>query len=130
MRGRFFLLFVLVACSKDPDADPTKLDGGGNDRDANNGADGSTTNDGGTGDGGDAGPQAKGPLFAFVGSNDGKIRSYLVDEATGAWTLKKDSSAGSNPSFLAFDPPRRRVVATDENNGGGAVRSFTFDPAT
>jgi 6-phosphogluconolactonase len=75
----------------------------------------------------DAGP--RGPLFAFVGSSDGKIRSYRVDSALGTWTLAKESTAGNNPSFLAFDPTRRRVVAVDEA-GGGLVRSFAFDPST
>ncbi|MBS2014564.1 MAG: lactonase family protein [Deltaproteobacteria bacterium] len=75
----------------------------------------------------DAGPVGK--LFAFVGSSDGKIRSYGVDAKLGTWTFVKESAAGTNPSFLAFDPPRRRVVAVD-SAGGGLVRSFAFDPAT
>lgn len=70
-----------------------------------------------------------GPLFAFVGSSDGKIRVYDVDADTGALAFKKESSAGTNPSFLAFDPARRRVVAVDEI-GTGQVRSFDFDPAS
>lgn len=76
---------------------------------------------------GSGGPM--GQLFAFVGSSDGKIRSYTVDVATGAWTLAKESSAGANPSFLALDPPRRRVVAIDEG-ASGIVRSFAFEPTT
>jgi 6-phosphogluconolactonase len=62
-----------------------------------------------------------------VGSGDGKVRKYTVDANSGAWTLAKESNAGSNPSFLAFDPPRRRIVAVDES-GSGTVRSFSFDP--
>ena len=80
----------------------------------------------------DAAPDAAaaGPLFAFVGSGDGKIRVYEVDPDSGALSFKKESSAGTNPSFLAFDPARRRVVAVDELGGMGQVRSFDFDPAT
>jgi 6-phosphogluconolactonase (cycloisomerase 2 family) len=63
-------------------------------------------------------------LFAFVGSSDGKIRSYAVDSTSGGWMLKHESNAGANPSFLAFDPSRRRVVATDESAGSGIVRSW------
>jgi 6-phosphogluconolactonase len=73
-------------------------------------------------------PKPAGRLFAFVGSADGKIRVFDVDATSGAWTPKKESNAGSNPSFLAFDPARRRVLATDET--GGLVRAFAFDPAT
>lgn len=69
------------------------------------------------------------PLFALVGSADGKIRSYAVDPTTGTWSLKRENSAGTNPSFLAFDPTRRRVVSTDETSTG-LVRSFAFDPNT
>jgi 6-phosphogluconolactonase len=72
---------------------------------------------------------ALGELFAFVGSADGKVRVYAVDAPSGAWTIKKESNAGTSPSFLAFDPPRRRVVAVDEIDQG-MVRSFAFDVQT
>lgn len=71
-----------------------------------------------------------GPLLLFVGSGDGKVRVYDVDPASGALTFKKASSAGKNPSFLAFDPSRRRVVAVDEIAEMGQVRSFAFDSST
>ncbi len=131
------MIALFAACSGD-DASP----GGptvGPGADAQAGTDGGTvpSGDGGvTADGspgpseagGDAAPV--GELFGFVGSKDGKIRVYAVDASSGAWTLKKESSAGTNPSFLAFDPARRRVVATDESGGAGLVRSFSFDPAS
>jgi 6-phosphogluconolactonase len=72
---------------------------------------------------------ASAPLFLFVGSYDGNIRVYDVDAATGALTFKQMTSAGTNPSFLAFDPSRRRVVAVDETDTG-KVRSFAFDPSS
>jgi len=71
---------------------------------------------------------ARGSLFAFVGSSDGKIRAYVVDALAGTFSLERESNAGTNPSFLAFDPTRRRVVAVDEVGGMGFVRSFAFDP--
>jgi len=121
---------VAVACSSEPeDARPGTL------------ADGAVATDDGRSkllqDGrvddaqaaSDNGAVAMGALFGFVGSSDGKVRTYLVDSASGAWTLKKESSAGQNPSFLAFDPSRRRVVAVDEA-AGGLVRAFAFDSAS
>ena len=133
MRTRWLFVCLLTACScdKDPAADPPKDDGGSIESDAATTPDASTPVDASVpNDAGDAGKKPVGPLFAFVGSNDGKIRAYLVDEVNGTWTFKKESDAGSNPSFLAFDPSRRRVVATDETGGSGAIRSFTFDPAS
>jgi 6-phosphogluconolactonase len=123
------------ACSTEPKAaDPSST--GRSDGGPSGDRDGAAPTGGGTDDGsapaGDAGPDAAlaGPLFAFVGSNDGKIRVYDVDPDTGALAFKKESNAGTNPSFLAFDPGRRRVVAVDEIGGMGQVRSFDFDPAT
>lgn len=80
-------------------------------------------------DGGPDAALARGELFAFTGSTDGKIRVYAVDGASGAWTLRRESNAGTNPTFLAFDPARRRVLAVNEITAG-LVRSFSFDPTT
>ncbi len=122
-----------VACSSDPETGGSSGSSGGTSSGSNgDSGDGSVTNDSASDSGidaprdADAGPV--GQLFAFVGSSDGKIRSYRVDSA-GTWTPAKESNAGTNPSFLAFDPSRRRVVAVDES-GGGLVRSFAFDPGT
>jgi 6-phosphogluconolactonase len=73
-------------------------------------------------------PAAPEVLYAFVGSGDGKLRTYKVDEKTGAWTAAKEVSTGSNPWFVAFDPPHSRVVAIDEVTA--TVQSFKFDAAT
>lgn len=127
---------LLFACSTEPDAGGSSGTSGGSSGIAGDGGDGGVASDAGPSDSGatedarrdaDAGPV--GQLFGFVGSSDGKIRSYRVDSTSGAWTLAKESTAGNNPSFLAFDPPRRRVVAVD-SAGGGLVRSFAFDPST
>lgn len=120
-------LGVLVfACSDDASTATASGDGGAVDVPDGALPDAPVTVDGGD-EATDAGPKA--PLFAFVGSGDGKIRVYAVDEGTGAWSLRKESNGGSNPSFLAFDPPRRRVVSVDEVSGG-LVRSFSFDAAS
>ena len=120
------------ACSSDPSgsgpANGISGDAGdGSDTaspDANGSTDAGAPSDSGLG--ADADAAALGQLFAFVGSADGKIRVYAVDSKSGIWTFAKESSAGTNPSFLAFDPPRRRVVAVDETDPG-MVRSFAFD---
>lgn len=142
MGGRSALLaslpaLLFVACSSDPEPGGSSGSSGGTSSGApGDGGDGGATNDGAsqdsatTGDAaGDADAAPVGQLFAFVGSSDGKIRSYKVDSALGTWTLAMESTAGTNPSFLAFDPGRRRVVAVD-SAGGGLVRSFAFDPGT
>jgi 6-phosphogluconolactonase len=69
-----------------------------------------------------------GQLFAFVGSSDGNIRTYTVDETNGAWTYRAASLIGTTPSFLAFDPPNHRVLAIDEATN--VVRSLSFDPTS
>jgi len=126
----FLAPLVLVACGTDDASAPTR--GGSTSSSSSSGgppgvSDAST--DASRGDAGsDAGPPA--PLYGFVGTSGGTIRTYAVDEASGAWTFKAESNAGGSPSFLAFDPSRRRVVATDENAAGGLVRSFTFDPGS
>lgn len=143
MRAAWFLLLAAVpsaslglyACSSDDEAPGSMTTGdaaggGGGDGATGQPADGAGPNDGAVpgDDASDGATIPKGPVHAFVGSSDGRIRSYLVNDATGAWTLQKEVTAGQNPSFLAFDPSRRRVVAIDEN--ASLVRGFTFDPAT
>jgi 6-phosphogluconolactonase len=132
MRAIWLLLFVpplvAFACSSDPEATP----GGGASADAAPGDGSSALTDAAAADAASDTSEAGAPLgmlFGFVGSSDGKVRSYVVDAATGAWTLKKESTAGANPSFLAFDPARRRVVAVDET-AGGLVRAFAFEPSS
>jgi 6-phosphogluconolactonase len=125
------VVLAIQACSSDAES-TTDRPTGGSARDG--GSDPAVTDGGAVVPGADAGndaatPKPAGPLFAFVGSTDGKIRVFDVDATSGAWTPKRESNAGSNPSFLAFEPARRRVFATDEA-AGGLVRAFAFDPAT
>ncbi|MDB4944109.1 MAG: 6-phosphogluconolactonase [Labilithrix sp.] len=137
MRAAWLLSIVAVpacfaslaqGCSSDDPA-PSNVSGGGDGGSDAALADGAPPRDAGvSADASDAATKPAGPVHAFVGSSDGKIRTYLVDDATGGWTLRKESAAGQNPSFLAFDPARRRVVAVDEN--ASLVRGFAFDPAT
>lgn len=121
---------VVLACTSDPKS-PEGLRNANSDEDAGaldgTKSDASIANDGGL----DAEiAPTLGPLFLFVGSSDGQVRVYDVDPNTGVLTSKKQSGAGKNPSFLAFDPTRRRVVAVDEIEGMGKVRSFGFEPTT
>jgi 6-phosphogluconolactonase len=131
-------LALVHACSTDPTGSGPGA--GGVDDDGGNAASpdgGSTTDASAASDAAPDAPDANanadaaalGQLFAFVGSADGKIRVYAVDANSGGWTLAKESPAGTNPSFLAFDPPRRRVVAIDEGDPG-MVRSFAFDSSS
>ncbi len=122
----------LLACASDPKPGAgRKPDGASGDADGPRADDGGVVNDGSAASS-DARPDAavEGPLFAFVGSGDGKIRVFDVNADTGALAFKKESNAGTNPSFLTFDPAHRRVVAVDEIGGMGQVRSFDFDPTT
>ncbi len=74
----------------------------------------------------DAGGLANGPLWAFTGSSDGKIRSFVVDVAAATLTPRGMVAAGTNPSFLAVDAKQSRVFAVDESSS--EVLSFSFDP--
>ncbi|MDX2015293.1 MAG: lactonase family protein [Myxococcaceae bacterium] len=78
---------------------------------------------GGSQAGGGAGG-SPGRLHAFVGSGNGNITAYAVDVTTGAMTSLGATSAGSNPSFLAFDVPRGRLYAVNE--GSSQIAAFTL----
>jgi 6-phosphogluconolactonase len=65
---------------------------------------------------------------AFVGTGDGKIRTYALDSSTGALTLKATLEGAGDPSFLAFDEDARRVFALDESQS--RVRAYSLDPKT
>ena len=137
LHGYLLCVSALLACSVSEEADdaPVPADGDGADstRDGASGddtsGDGSVVDTGATSDSGTLadGSLSAAPLFAFVGGG-GKITAYAVDSASGTFTKLKETSAGTNPSFLAFDPSRRRVVALDEAEN--LVRSFSFDPST
>jgi 6-phosphogluconolactonase len=65
-----------------------------------------------------------GRLHAFVGSGNGNITAYAVDVATGVMTSLGTTSAGANPSFLAFDVARGRLYAVNE--GSSQIAAFTL----
>lgn len=123
------LAVIAAACSSDPGSTSTSA---APDAALDSDISDATTHgsDGGDGAVADAGADAApvGRLFAFVGCSDGNIRTYTVEEATGAWTYQAASPSGTTPSFLAFDAPRERVFAIDEAND--VVRSLIFHPAT
>jgi 6-phosphogluconolactonase len=64
----------------------------------------------------------------FVGTGDGKIRTYALDASTGALALKATLEGAGDPSFLAFDEDARRVFALDEAQS--RVRAYDLDPKT
>lgn len=76
-----------------------------------------------TGGGGGSEP---GRPFAYVGSDDGKIRVFSVDLASGALAPIQTVDAGQNPSFLAFAPDHRGLYAVDEN--ASQLLAFALDP--
>jgi 6-phosphogluconolactonase len=121
---------VFFACSDDapnggPDSGASNPDGATGDAsttgDGASNADGATQNDAGA----DA---ALGPARVFVGSGDGKVRVFSFDTDAGTLSSPAVFDAGTNPSFLAFDPTRRFVYAVDE--GSSAVRAFAVDGQT
>jgi 6-phosphogluconolactonase len=74
----------------------------------------------------DAAPPA--PLVVLVGTSNGTVHAYSVNDTTGALTEKMKSMPGGNRSFLAMDLVKRIVYAVDE--AGATVRAYTFDPTT
>jgi 6-phosphogluconolactonase len=120
---------LVGACSEDPVASPgaapldasTQVPPGGD-----GGPDASILADGGPAP--EAGVPPKGPLFAFTGSSDGKIRVFAVDVPAGTLAPRGEVGAGTNPSFLAVDTKNARVFAVDESSS--EVLAFGFDPKT
>ena len=80
--------------------------------------------------GSDAPDSAKplGPPRLYVGSSDGKIRVFAFDDMSYALTLVDTTSAGGNPSFLAFTPDRKFLYAADE--AMSRVAPFAIDAQT
>lgn len=66
--------------------------------------------------------------FAFVGSQDHRIRVYSVERATAALTARSSIDAGTNPSFLALSPDTRFLYAAQE--GSSTVAAYRVDPQT
>ncbi len=88
----------------------------------------STASTGGGGAGGSGGGGPTGTPMAYVGTQDGKIRVFTLDKASGALTPVQEVDAGANPSFLAFAPDKKALYAVDE--GADALQSFAIAPAT
>ncbi|WP_394832349.1 lactonase family protein [Pendulispora rubella] len=61
--------------------------------------------------------------LVYVGSNDGKIRTYSFDTGTYAFTLLDTVDTARSPSFLAFDPDHQYAYAVADRQG--QVRAFS-----
>lgn len=68
--------------------------------------------------------------MVYVGSGDGNIYRYALDRESGAFTSRGMTSAGANPSFLAFDPSHQHVYAVDERMMNPGVAAFAIDHAS
>lgn len=64
--------------------------------------------------------------LVYVGSSNGQIFRYTLDEASGRLTLIKSFAAGNYPSFVAFDPSYKYAYAVNEADS--MVASFAVDP--
>ncbi len=90
--------------------------------------DGGSGGDGGGPDGSGGSPDARpGSLrtMVYVGGSDAQIHAFVLDRETLALAPAGNTSAGNDPSFIAFDPAARWLVAVDES--AGRVDSFTID---
>ncbi len=126
-------IVVLAACGEDgpppgttPGSDGSVAPPGGDGGVVVGGDAAIETDAGAAADTGTPGP--KGPLYAFTGSSDGKIRAFAVDVAAATLTPKGETTAGGNPSFVAVDTKNGRVFAVDESSS--EVLAFSFDPKT
>lgn len=97
------------------------------------GADASVTPPGSTDAGADTGtsPAPKGALIAYASGSGATLRSFTVDEATGALSPRASlaAPAGFNASFLAVNRASTNLYAIDESTPG-RVAAFTIDPRT
>jgi 6-phosphogluconolactonase len=64
----------------------------------------------------------------YVGSGDGQIRVYAFDAISYAITPVDTTTAGGNPSFLAFAPDRKFLYAANE--AMSTVAPFAIDSLT
>ncbi len=127
MRWTALLLLALPiaasGCGDDTTATP---DAAADASPTSDGASDVTTTDGAPADASPDATPPLAPLYVFVGSGDGAIRAFSVNETNGALTLVATANPGGNPSFLALIPSLRRLYACDEAKD--QVRAFTFDP--
>jgi 6-phosphogluconolactonase len=125
--GATLLAVALTACSSDDAAKPALPDASTSDSSI-------AANDGGNSgaDGGvkqDAAPQDPGALVMVVGGNDGKIRTFAVDDTSFALVDKGSYAAGNNAGFVAVDPIKLRVFSADAS-GSGTLRAFLLNKTT
>jgi 6-phosphogluconolactonase len=66
-----------------------------------------------------------GPLVMLVGSGDGVVRAFAVDDRTGVVTPRGEVRTGGSPSFLAVRTSPVRVYGVDESRD--RVFSYTFN---
>jgi alpha-galactosidase len=67
--------------------------------------------------------------YVYVGGYRPEILVFRLDVERGTLTPAGSAAAGSDPSFLAWDPQRRFLFAANETDPG-RVRSFAIDPAS
>lgn len=67
--------------------------------------------------------------FVYVGSGEGQITRFALDERTGALSGRTSFDGGRVPSFLAASPSRRLLFAVNEAEPG-QVSSFSVRPGT
>jgi 6-phosphogluconolactonase len=119
------LVVALTACSSDGATQQSQTDASTASDSSTSGNDGSSPGpDGGLKQ--DAAPQEPGALVMVVGGNDGKIRTFAVDDTSFALVEKGSYAAGNNAGFLAVDTTRLRVFSADAS-GSGSVRAFSLD---
>ncbi|HSC86530.1 MAG TPA: beta-propeller fold lactonase family protein, partial [Polyangiaceae bacterium] len=133
--GSAFLLSLLgvVACGDDPGSDDAGSDGEANA--GGNGVVGSgsggTATGGGTGGSstggtpGSGGEAVTGAPYVFVGTTDGFVRVYAMDEVDGALSDASAFDTGEWLDFFTVGPDNRTVFVSS----GGNVSAFAYDPA-
>ncbi|KAJ7100708.1 Lactonase, 7-bladed beta-propeller-domain-containing protein [Mycena belliarum] len=64
----------------------------------------------------------------LAGGFAGFIATYVFDSDAGKLSLTKQSTTGTNPSWIALHPQNRSILyAVNELNPGGFLQSFTVD---
>lgn len=130
------LPFALLACGGGDDTSSagsggTSTSGSGGATASNTATSSTDSGSGGSGAGGTTGSGAGGATgtpFAYVGTDDGKIRVFTLDKQAGSLAPVQEVDGGANPSFIAFAPDKKTLYAVNE--GSDELASFAIDPAT